>query len=214
MATRNDDPRALAGSIEQVRALRREILRREILQQRRIDLLATDVLGYELRPFHAAMLAFQEAAADIALQLAPRGYGKSTVLTIARAVYEVLRNPNIRILIASNTQHQAEVFLREIKFHLALNEKVIDAFGRFQDEGKWDARETRHRAQHGTGHGGNDITCDRARRGARRDAARAFAVGPHGDAGARRHRERGGQHPHDDGDQGDDGAPVTHGCRL
>jgi hypothetical protein len=141
MAMRTEDPRALAGSIEQVRALRREILRREILQQRRIDLLATDVLGYELRPFHAAMLAFQEAAADIALQLAPRGYGKSTVLTIARAVYEVLRNPNIRILIASNTQHQAEVFLREIKFHLALNEKVIDAFGRFQDEGKWDARE-------------------------------------------------------------------------
>jgi predicted phage terminase large subunit-like protein len=141
MATRNEDPRALAGSIEQVRALRREILRREILHQRRIDLLATDVLGYELRPFHAAMLAFQEAAADIALQLAPRGYGKSTVLTIARAVYEILRNPNIRILIASNTQHQAEVFLREIKFHLALNEKVIDAFGRFQDEGKWDARE-------------------------------------------------------------------------
>ncbi|MBZ0268855.1 phage terminase large subunit, partial [bacterium] len=49
--------------------------------------------------------------------------------------------PNIRILIASNTQLQAEVFLREIKFHLAMNERLIDVFGRFQDETKWDARE-------------------------------------------------------------------------
>ena len=82
-----------------VRTLRRELLRREILDGR-IDLLATAVLGYELRPFHRELLEFQSTVGSQGLALAPRGYGKSTVLTIARSVYEVLRNPNIRILIA------------------------------------------------------------------------------------------------------------------
>jgi hypothetical protein len=121
--------------------MKREILRREVLESGRIDLLATTLLDYELRPFHRQMLEFQSAVSDTALQLAPRGYGKSTILTIVRAVYEILKNPNIRILIASNTQLQSEVFLREIKFHLAMNERVIETFGRFADERKWDTRE-------------------------------------------------------------------------
>jgi predicted phage terminase large subunit-like protein len=136
-----DTPEAAVAALSAVRALRREILKREILEGGRVDLLATRILGYELRPFHRAMLDFQSAADTAALQLAPRGYGKSTILTITRAVYEILRNPNIRILIASNTQLQAEVFLREVKAHLAMNERLIEVFGKFQDESKWDARE-------------------------------------------------------------------------
>jgi hypothetical protein len=130
----------LISALTQIRGMKREILRREVLEAGRIDLLATRLLGYELRPFHREMLDFQSVTGT-ALQLAPRGFGKSTVLTIARAVYEILRNPNIRILIASNTQLQSEVFLREIKFHLAVNARLLDAFGRWQDESKWDLRE-------------------------------------------------------------------------
>lgn len=75
------------------------------------------------------MLQFQEAAKETCLQLAPRGVGKSTILTITRAVYEILKDPNIRNLIASNTQLHAEVFLREIKLHLEHNVRVLDYFG-------------------------------------------------------------------------------------
>ena len=39
---------------------------------------------------HRELLGFQSAGHATTLQLAPRGYGKSTVLTIARIVYEVL----------------------------------------------------------------------------------------------------------------------------
>ncbi|MBZ0172522.1 MAG: hypothetical protein K8E66_09105, partial [Phycisphaerales bacterium] len=137
----DDEARALAESIAQVRTLRREILRREVIENGRIDLLATEVLGYDLRPFHRRLLAFQDAVEEACLQLAPRGYGKSTVLTIARIVFEILCNPDIRILIASNTQLQAEIFLREIKAHLATNDRLVETFGRFQDESKWDLRE-------------------------------------------------------------------------
>ena len=101
----------LAQTLARVRAVRRELVRRQIIDERRIDTLATHILGYQIRPFHTQLLDFQSG--DLCLQLAPRGYGKSTVLTIARTVFEVIRNPNIRILSASNTQLQAEVFLRE-----------------------------------------------------------------------------------------------------
>lgn len=141
-AGRSDSGEAgVVEALTSLRAMKREVLRREVLEKGRIDVLATKVLGYELQPFHRELLGFQSAGHATTLQLAPRGYGKSTVLTIARIVYEVLRNPNIRILIASNTQLQAEVFLREIKFHLALNAELIGAFGRWQSEKKWDNRE-------------------------------------------------------------------------
>jgi predicted phage terminase large subunit-like protein len=138
MAHALDDPQALAASLAQVRALKDEILRRAALDD--IAVMARRVLGYDLRPFHEELLDFQSAH-DTTLQLAPRGYGKSTILTIARAVFEVLRNPNLRILIASNTQLQAEVFLREIKAHLASNPTVLSLFGRFESAEKWDTRE-------------------------------------------------------------------------
>ena len=131
----------LTKTILSLRALRRETVRREILDDGKIDLLASHVLHYEVRPFHLEMLNFQAEAIETCLQLAPRGFGKSTILTITRAVYEIIRNPNVRILIASNTQLQAEVFLREIKFHLEHNPRVLEYFGSFASDDKWDIRE-------------------------------------------------------------------------
>jgi predicted phage terminase large subunit-like protein len=131
----------LRATVLRLRVLRREAVRREIIRGRRIDLLASHVLGYDIRPFHQEMIDFQEGARDTCLQLAPRGYGKSTILTITRAVYEILKNPNVRILIAANTQLQAEVFLREIKAHFEKNERVREYFGNYVSEDKWDTRE-------------------------------------------------------------------------
>lgn len=131
----------LVRTVASLRAVRRETVRRFVLEDGRLDVLASHVLGYEVRPFHARMIAFQSAALDACLQLAPRGFGKSTVLTIARAIFEIVRDPNIRILIASNTQHQADVFLREIKSHLQSNLRLKEYFGEFYSDEKWDSRE-------------------------------------------------------------------------
>ena len=46
----------LVASLAHVRALKRELLRREIIAKGRIDLLATAVLAYEVRAFHAAIV--------------------------------------------------------------------------------------------------------------------------------------------------------------
>lgn len=129
----------LVREIHTVRRARLERIRRLVLEDRRVDVLATEVLGYQVRPFHREILEHQEASREN-LTLAPRGFGKSTVGTVARCIFEVLVDPNVRILICSNTALQAEVFLREIKHHLAANPLLVEIFGE-QRGAKWDTTE-------------------------------------------------------------------------
>lgn len=118
------------------------ILREKILVENRIDILEEEVLGYDLEPHHRKILESQQATqpGQKQLTLAFRGAGKSTVGTVGRIVFEIIKNPNIRILLASNTQLQAEIFLREVKEHFEGNEVLIQTFGDFVGK-KWDAKE-------------------------------------------------------------------------
>lgn len=130
--------------VEQVQGALNEyaaIIREKVLNEDRIDILAEEVLGYDLEEHHAEILASQQDPIDgRQMTLAFRGAGKSTVGTVTRVIFEILKNPNIRILIASNTQLQSEIFLREIKAHFEGNDKLRDIFGDYVGA-KWDARE-------------------------------------------------------------------------
>lgn len=131
-------------ALRNLRAMQRGLIRRRVLREGRIDVLIREVLGYELLPFHLALLEHQQTVGDNigAIEMAPRGYGKSTILTICRTIFEIIRNPDIRILIASNTAAQSEVPLREIKQHLEENTELLSIFGEFANtRGKWDVRE-------------------------------------------------------------------------
>lgn len=124
------------------RLTRLEFLREQILRHDRIDLLMNEVLGYKAQDFHLAMYqCVRHNALKIAnlpgqsqtwnLTLAGRGFGKSTVLTVSRCILEMLKNPNIRILIASKTDDNAVAFLSEIKQKLVKKE-LVELFGRQQ----------------------------------------------------------------------------------
>ena len=52
-------PADLVSARTRIRQTKREMLRREVVDGTRIDLLATQLLGYELRPFHRELLDFQ-----------------------------------------------------------------------------------------------------------------------------------------------------------
>lgn len=116
-----------------------EFIRLSVLKYNRIDILMSQVMGYTVANCHLSMLIHQSGNPKT-LTLAPRGIGKSVCMTIVRCVYEVLQNPDIRILIVSNTQLQAEIFLREIKEHLQGNENITRIFGD-QVGSKWDNKE-------------------------------------------------------------------------
>lgn len=121
------------------RLIRKRLLRDQILKHDRIDLLMTQVLGYQIKDFHLALYyGVKHNSLIIAntktkrqtwnLTLAPRGFGKSTCLNVARCCLEVLKNPNVRILIASKTDTNSVAFLSEIKQKL-LRPEVAEVFG-------------------------------------------------------------------------------------
>jgi len=125
------------------RSVSNELLRRAIIEHNRIDLLATEILGYEVQPFHLKMLQFQFEHPQ-SLQLAYRGAGKTSLGTVAKAIHYLLKNPNLRILLASKDIGNDKTFLREIKAHLEGNERLIEVFGEQYDPRKvtkWDETE-------------------------------------------------------------------------
>jgi len=93
------------------------------------------VLGYELHEFHVRWARFQLSRSR-SLVLAPRGHGKSTILTIAYLIWRIVQNPNIRILIVSNAATAAEKFLESIKDHFEKNELLRTLYGDFVGK-KW-----------------------------------------------------------------------------
>lgn len=113
---------------------KREILKKLILEHDRIDLLMTEVLGYEMRDFHDLLYQHNKHCGKKLekqkwhLALAPRGVGKSTILTVGKTILRILQNPNIRILIASKTDENSVGFLNEIKQKLE-SKKLTDIFG-------------------------------------------------------------------------------------
>lgn len=92
------------------------------------DFFIKNVLGYELRPFHARWLGFQRTNVET-LILAPRGHGKSTVCTVAYSLWKLLADVNARILIVSNTAEQAGSLAGEIKLQMQTNEILRHLLG-------------------------------------------------------------------------------------
>jgi predicted phage terminase large subunit-like protein len=128
---------------EHCRQMEHEWLRRQILENNRIDILAIAILGYEVKPFHLAMLQYQFLHPD-SMQLVFRGAGKSTLCTITKCIHYLCKYRDARILLASKTSTNAEAFLKEIKGHLEENTRLIELFGHFYDPrkvGKWDNKE-------------------------------------------------------------------------
>lgn len=106
-------------------------------------MLATQILGYEVKPLHLALLR-QQLRNSHSLGLAFRGAGKSTICTIAFAIWLLCLDRNLRIIIASKSLTNAQGFLKEIKGHLEGNVKLIETFGPFFDPRtveKWDSTE-------------------------------------------------------------------------
>lgn len=95
----------------------------------------TEMLGYVVKPFHREWLDFQ-LSHPRSLILGPRGFGKSSICTIAYALWKVVRDPDIRILVVSNTFEQSIAFLREIKGHIETDPVFRSLFGDLMGE-KW-----------------------------------------------------------------------------
>lgn len=131
------DRGVLLRKIDDARNIRRDWLRRQIVEFGRVDLLASEVLGYDVVPHHLDMLKHAARYPDGNLLLGFRGSGKTTVRTIAKAIHVLLRAPNARVLIASRSSENAKAMLGEIKRHFEgtpMRELFGDWIGRRWEE--------------------------------------------------------------------------------
>jgi phage terminase large subunit-like protein len=113
-------------TIGRVRGVTNDLIRKQVLYEDRLDVLA-ELVGKRFDNFHWLIYDFQ-VENKTTLQLAPRGWGKSTIGTVLSAAQKILRNRDIRILFTSETATQAQNFLSELK-GILIHEKVIEVFG-------------------------------------------------------------------------------------
>lgn len=77
-----------------------------------------------LQPLHASIIG-NISNNRASMDLAPRGFGKSTVGDVDFCITKILREPNVRIMIGSKTQTQAEAFLKEVRTHFEQNVNLM-----------------------------------------------------------------------------------------
>lgn len=125
----------LQAELDRILESKIELQRKLVLEERRLDVLAR-ILGYDVLPFHMLLIrAKRRMRGPWRGFLAPRGFGKSTILTVVDSVALPLWFPNVRILIASRVKDQAKDILSEIQGCYE-NERFVDLFGEMKGE-KW-----------------------------------------------------------------------------
>lgn len=105
-------------------------------------LVCTYITKRSVQDLHKSIIA-NISSNKSTLDLAPRGFGKSTVGDVDYCITRILRDPNIRIMIGSKTQTQAQAFLKEIRTHFEQNENLLRIFGDWKTskDNVWNDRE-------------------------------------------------------------------------
>lgn len=129
------DSNELKQELDRILQMKAAAQRKLIMEERRLDVLAR-VCGYEVYPFHAILIQMlNQMPGPWKIFLAPRGSGKSTILTIVDSVAQALWDRDIRILLASRVKDQAKDILTEIQGCFE-GDHFCELFGELKGE-KW-----------------------------------------------------------------------------
>lgn len=66
----------------------------------------------------------QDDSVERKMLLAPRGHFKSTVISFAKVCFDIIRNPNVRVLLVSSLEGNAINFCRQVKGAFLTNERL------------------------------------------------------------------------------------------
>jgi len=83
-----------------------------------------------LAPFHKELCNFVQDSKDKKkIILVPRLHLKSTLVTVGYSLFNIVNNPDVRILIISGTYQNACDFVKSIQDHLTRNPTLIELYG-------------------------------------------------------------------------------------
>jgi predicted phage terminase large subunit-like protein len=101
---------------------------------------AKEILGYSKMSEvpHLELCAHVESKGKRKkLTLMPRGSFKSSVVTVGGTIRRLTQNPNLRVLIVSETQKNAIKYVKEIRTHLEQNQKFRAIYGDWVGDSTW-----------------------------------------------------------------------------
>lgn len=107
-------------------------------------LFEEDVLGFPLSDHQVEWcdIVSNDNLRNIVIA-APRGHTKTTTFSVNYPLWELSRNKDVRILLVSNAESQAQSFLREIVARIERDQNYVDFAGQLKPKipEKWTARE-------------------------------------------------------------------------
>jgi len=100
------------------------------------------LLGYSeiTQRTHGEMIRVLEGPQKRKLIVMPRGTFKTSIAVVAYAIWRVIKDPNIRIVIDSELFTNSKRSLREISQHLQ-SDRLVELFGQFRGAGVWNESE-------------------------------------------------------------------------
>lgn len=102
--------------------------------RRSLKFLCREILGFKdwsrNKNLHDKIMLFMDKPSKFKLVLIPRDHLKSTIITKGWSIQQMLRNPDVRILIANNTWDNARNFLQSIENYLTAS-VLPNLFGNF-----------------------------------------------------------------------------------
>jgi len=108
-----------------------------ILSENLWEMFIMIVLRMDLQPFHRKMFKFQLDNKET-LVLGPRGFGKSWICNRAFVLWNILKNPDIRLVVVSKTLAQAKLQPNVMKLHFQ-DPVFISFFGEWYSRDlQWD----------------------------------------------------------------------------
>jgi predicted phage terminase large subunit-like protein len=129
----------ITDSKKQLRLLLKEQRRRKGLRD--LHFLAKEILQNQdltdKEGFHGEYCEhLEDDKYNFKLTLTPRGTLKTTIGTVAKPLQDMIKNPNVRILLASEKYSNSTKILTEIKGHIENNEDFKELYGNLKGD-KW-----------------------------------------------------------------------------
>lgn len=102
--------------------------------RKNLKFLCKEVLGMQQweDALHNDLLKFLESSGGQKLILMPRGHLKTSIITVGWTIQQMLRNPNIRILINNAVWDNARKILNQISEYLTYKSALPMIFGQFK----------------------------------------------------------------------------------
>ena len=92
---------------------------------------------YDLLSTHKEMCEFTQGGGDSQIILMPRESIKSQIITVGKTLWELVKDPNYRVLIYSDSATKAQGFLYGIKTHIegkAPNSRFREIYGAWEQD--------------------------------------------------------------------------------